>query len=399
MACAASALAQPEVIEPNDYRYLNRSADSFYSAKPSYLFGFFRKMEYLLRYGERQITILHIGDSHIQADFFSGQVRALLNNQLRGSSAGRGLCFPYALAKTNGPSDYRTSATGAWQTYRNVQAEIPGPLGIEGIAARTWSAQASITVMPRVVFPQGLHNRIKVLYTDSTHAYQISLGNTPQSNIASTRYGKGFVEFTLLYALPEVTVEFERKSVESDVPFTLLGISLENQDAGIIYHSMGVNGATVMSFLKCDRLQKDLMAIMPDLIVISLGTNDAYGYNFDSLYFQANMLELMRRLTTQRPETPIILTSPGDNQYRGRSNPHNAEAARAMKRLADADHCALWDFYAAMGGGGSIKNWLADGLCARDYVHLSRAGYALQGQMMFSAYLHGFDKYAGEGRP
>ena len=53
------------------------------------------------------INIVHIGDSHIQADYFSGMLRMCLQKQF--GNAGRGLIFPYKVAKTNEPYNYLTT--------------------------------------------------------------------------------------------------------------------------------------------------------------------------------------------------------------------------------------------------------------------------------------------------
>ncbi|MEL6845136.1 MAG: hypothetical protein AAFP02_18165, partial [Bacteroidota bacterium] len=67
--------------------------------------------------GERRtINIVHIGDSHLQADWFSGHVRMALHRRF--GSAGRGLIFPYKLANTNSPPDIHVATNIRWNTRR-----------------------------------------------------------------------------------------------------------------------------------------------------------------------------------------------------------------------------------------------------------------------------------------
>ena len=65
----------------------------------SSLSGFYKKLDELQN-GERdKVVVVHICDSHIQADYFSGTMRELLQRKF--GNAGRGLVFPYRAAKTN----------------------------------------------------------------------------------------------------------------------------------------------------------------------------------------------------------------------------------------------------------------------------------------------------------
>ena len=50
--------------------------------------------------------------------------------------------------------------------------------------------------------------------------------------------------------------------------FTLNGIVLENDQNGIIYHSIGVNGAHFSDYNKSPRFFEQIKALAPDLIII-----------------------------------------------------------------------------------------------------------------------------------
>ena len=82
-----------------------------------------------------KINIVHLGDSHIQADFFSGKFRQ--NLQQNFGDGGRGFVFPYSLAKTNGPSDMRFSSNESWESQRNIYPDNGNPVGLSGFALFT----------------------------------------------------------------------------------------------------------------------------------------------------------------------------------------------------------------------------------------------------------------------
>ncbi|MDX5347767.1 MAG: hypothetical protein LPK19_11025, partial [Hymenobacteraceae bacterium] len=67
---------------------------------------FYYKLLDLQETGSEVVSVVHIGDSHIQADLFSGRVRQELHKYY--GNAGRGLIFPYKVARTNEPWSYKT---------------------------------------------------------------------------------------------------------------------------------------------------------------------------------------------------------------------------------------------------------------------------------------------------
>ncbi len=81
------------------------SDDQIYNAKV--LKDFFEKLKENENSRDQKINIVHIGDSHIQSDLMTNEVRKKLQQQF--GNGGRGLVFPYQLAKTNGSYNERFS--------------------------------------------------------------------------------------------------------------------------------------------------------------------------------------------------------------------------------------------------------------------------------------------------
>jgi lysophospholipase L1-like esterase/LysM repeat protein len=99
------------------------------------LLPYFQSLQRLENLEENQVCIFHFGDSHLQADGFSGVVRTEL--QKKYGSAGRGLVFPYRLAKTNHPRDLFSQTNTTWQAKRNIIYFPDFPTGILGYGAKT----------------------------------------------------------------------------------------------------------------------------------------------------------------------------------------------------------------------------------------------------------------------
>ena len=79
--------------------------------------GFYDQLDSLELNKKGNVSIVHIGDSHIQSDFLTGTVRR--NLQQRFGNAGRGFVFPYKIAHSGGALDVLFKHTGIWE-YCNI---------------------------------------------------------------------------------------------------------------------------------------------------------------------------------------------------------------------------------------------------------------------------------------
>lgn len=127
--------------------------------------------------------------------------------------------------------------------------------------------------------------------------------------------------------------------------------------------------------------------MQPELIILSLGTNDSYGRNFDEAAVGAQVEKLIGLLKEYFPLCPLLLTTPMEcwsrvrvkGRYVRKPNP-NAERVRDQIVQAAGRHgLPVWDFYAVAGGDGAMERWYRAGLAGADRIHLSHDGYRLQG--------------------
>jgi lysophospholipase L1-like esterase len=180
-------------------------------------------------------------------------------------------------------------------------------------------------------------------------------------------------------------------------PFYLRGFWLENQLPGISYIDIGVNGASVPSYLKCGYLENDLSFVKPDLCIFSIGINDASGSNLDTTQFKNNYKELIRRIKSVAPDCAVLFTTNNDSYIRTRRNYHNNPngllAQQAFYSLGKHYNTGIWDLFSFMGGLGSMKKWEQEGLAQKDKVHFTPAGYRLLGDLLYNALISEYVKY------
>jgi lysophospholipase L1-like esterase len=122
-------------------------------------------------------------------------------------------------------------------------------------------------------------------------------------------------------------------------------------------------------------------------MIFGLGINDAYKVagRFDSTEFEANYDTLMLWARAVNPACAFIFLTNNDSYYKGRYNPHGEVVVRSMMRLAAQNGAAVHDFYHLMGGARSMSYWIRQGWAAKDGIHMTRSGYALQADWLAHA--------------
>ncbi len=129
------------VAHPSDHEVkvpsglLNEAADSIGNAQ--YIRPFLKKLSGLEADQRDKVRVFHIGDSHIQADFFSGEVRNLMQGTF--GDGGWGASFPYRLSHTNGPSAVKYSSNIRWKGKRNSLRKPVQETGVSGHSIKSTS--------------------------------------------------------------------------------------------------------------------------------------------------------------------------------------------------------------------------------------------------------------------
>lgn len=401
MAFNLSGFSQASIFNLPEYPFIRYDLDRIIFSPDSCTYdSLFVKMNTLVTKGEGQINIVHIGDSHIQADYFSGRMRERLQTFFLGGKGSRGFIFPFRLIHSNNAFNFAVSSTGTWTGCRNIEKNKSCTLGLAGASATTKDSISSFSIRLRSKdYPYYDFNRVKVFHNMDSASFDIETSNyiLKQEFVENDSLGytlfvmKGFSDSLTFYITKTDTIQ---KS------FTLYGINLENEDPGIIYHSIGVNGADVESFLRCSLLTYQLSKLTPDWVIISLGTNDCYSAKCNMPEFERNLLELIKLIRISQPNVPILFTTPADNYRRRRyQNPDVAVASDVILKVAKENNCAVWNLYQIMGGYGSMASWLKSGLAARDKLHFDKPGYYLQGDLLFTAFIKAYDNFIDKKNP
>lgn len=428
-----------------------------------------------------KINIVHIGDSHIQADFFTNTIRQNLQNKF--GNGGYGFTFPYTLAKTNGTDCVTYTSNVIWESKRNIFPVTDISVGLSGIGLYTDDPDFSINLK---TIPMYDFNVIKILYPSQDSQFRIILGSNIQelsqaekeklstnvitkakqnrqkvihtvkpketlyklcvnykvslddikkvNNLTSNTIKVGskliipskegvdlkivekketkitkdtthIVTWPSFSTIPVSTVKpycstfsFAQTQNEvsiisnsnNDSDYNLSGMILENDQPGLIYHSIGVNGTKASDYNKYPLFFEQLPNLNPDLLIISLGTNESFG-KWSTLNYISQMQLFINKVKEKNPNTVILLMTPPPSLFKRRKpNTFVADYSEAVKSLKD---CVIWNLFDKLGGVDAPNQISLSPLMAKDRVHYTRDGYKMQGDLFSSEFISAYDDY------
>ncbi|MDR2650824.1 MAG: GDSL-type esterase/lipase family protein [Prevotellaceae bacterium] len=185
------------------------------------------------------------------------------------------------------------------------------------------------------------------------------------------------------------------------------GIVEESGLPGIISHCIGINGATSKNFLD-DKYINEISKLNPDLIIISLGTNEGLG-QYDSQHHYGMMENLFSLLKSTCPNATFLYTTPPGafkttySRARRRKNrkiisvtenKNTKNVAATITQFAANHNVACWDLFNIVGGEQyACQNWLNGNYYQKDKLHFLIDGYALQGNLLYEALITSYNEY------
>ncbi len=382
-------IAQPVAVPDINNRGfpLNLPASRIYS---SVLDPFYAKLTAMQKSGRGVVRVVHIGDSHIQADYLTGIVRNGLQDAF--GNAGRGLVFAYQAARTNAPPDIKSSGNTFWHSNRLARQDIRFACGISGFCMES--------DRPGATFNIDLQNNDKgqpqffkhlKIFTDSGSAWLL---RTDSSNVMQLKKDAGDSSQGFYNILLQTPVTgFTMSSLSTGGKQAFYGAVLETDLSGILYSNIGVNGARYAQYNSTPLFWKQLPALQADLYIVSLGTNEAQAAIFDEAAFEEQVTIFIRNIRTASPAASILITTPVDSYRGGRPNKVLQQLNTFLYKYCSRNNVPLWDMYRVTLGYNASRNWIRRGLMAGDRVHFTKEGYQLQGSLLLDVLLKGYNEY------
>ena len=348
----------------------------------------------------RVVSIVHLGDSHVQAGFFSEALR--LSLQAQWGNAGRGFIAPLRISKSNEPADYKITSPDKWTYHRCINGKNFSPLvGVSGISITPATDEIDITIETMSRYGEEIgFNTLRLYHSPSDMFPQLMPADTPHGfNYYSLRQGETYFTWSDTTHI----IHLQGGNSYANEHATIYGASLENSHNGILLHSIGNNSATYECYNRIDDYGRKLSMLEPHLVIISMGTNESVSNLITHEAMYDAIHTLVSDIRNHSPHTLILLTTPADNKIRNRKkgkrsrqytpNTRVAIVTDAIKNYGERHNIAVWDWHAISGGEGSCDTWVKENGMRKDYIHYTAQGYALQGTLLYQSILKAYVQY------
>ena len=374
------------------------------------------------------VTILHLGDSHIASDRFTGDMRDLL--QARFGDAGRGMMmpgFPFGYYRARGVTFKKSSS---W-TAKSSLYKGNGPYGLSGVKLSSSAKNAWL----RLTSNRGAFEWAEVALLTGPRQGSVQ--------IAVDRITKRVRTYS-----PDVGVIFERipvkgtslkLTVEGDGAVTILSWAIGLQRPGVRYVNFGIPSATANITDRWDDkiVAADIERLSPELIVLGYGTNEGFNDGLKRDAYELKVTNLIVKLQRLAPRANVLVIGPPDGarfpRALSRGSKNATLAARACRALDETEARAygkllrardrrlarwhpppklevvraalksaavntgshFWDWSSVMGGQCGIHQWMKaePKLAASDHVHITRAGSKRSAEALFTELMAGFSAH------
>lgn len=324
---------------------------------------------------KKDVSIIHIGDSHIQGGAFTNTIKIGLENYF--GKGGIGLVFPHKLAKTNGVSNSNFSSKNSWTSKKNTSKTGQLDSGIMGYVIQSKEANVQIDYTSKKDYCR--FDRIKIFVQTANDSLLLTTESIVSKNYQLT---DNYLDISLDKPIDSFKMEF--RSVKDSIT-NFYGISLEDDSVnGLIYNSIGVNGAKFSDYNASPIFWKQLQNIEADCVILSMGTNEAQG-NID--LFQNDLQETVSKIKQMYPNAAIIITTPPISYYKKiRPNSRIKTIAEIIKKFSTENEICYWDLYSVQKEIDPKAHWKYNKLLSSDLVHYSTEGYQLQAKLFLKAF-------------
>jgi lysophospholipase L1-like esterase len=350
--------------------------------------------------GERtsHVRIAWLGDSHGQADFWSGALRDVLTAQWKPAGPG----FLHAGYKAYRHEGVKVNIDGMFRIRPGQPSSLSrtgdGVFGLGGILTSAVTANQSVSLEVTGGAQNGLFADVCYRLREAQASLVVSIGGV-DTRLEGDAEGVGGLRHRRLSLGAEKRIVLRPSGPEVD----LCGVSIETDAAtspGIVVDTLGINGARYKTALAWDEAAwgAELSRRAPELLVLEYGTNEAGDQHPKPERYAAHIVELVERARKFAPSSDCVVLSLTD---RVDTTDRNAIVRDGQRDGAALAGCAFWDTYQVMGGAGGFVRWRGGTkpLASPDGVHLTVRGYRELGQKLAADLLRHYGADAAVAAP
>ncbi len=327
----------------------------------------------------KQVRVVHYGDSQIEEDRITSTLRSHLQEQYGGIGPG---LLPLVQTIPTRTVVQSLLIDGQRVTPKNGPQRwlVYGPKAQQRDSNNHYGVMGQVAVLDSLCDSVTVHFEPYGKLTKANYFSQMRVIATPSIVVNGSRQHKGALRDTLT-----------RLNIDLCGIGEVYGISLESP-SGVIVDNIPMRGGSGNVFTKINRKQlTDFFAeTNTRLIILQFGGNVMPWANTEERVrsYAYSMRKQIRYLRECAPNASLLFIGPSDMltvvDGEKRSYPTIAYMDQQLARAAAAEGIAYWSLFKAMGGEGSMLQWQEKGLASSDGVHFYRSGANKAGELLWA---------------
>ncbi|MFC4275500.1 SGNH/GDSL hydrolase family protein [Achromobacter aloeverae] len=328
--------------------------------------------------------MVQIGDSHTAGDYFTDYLRTELQQRLGDGGIGWAMSM-YASGQRLARVGYEQEG---WELVNSRNAgEADYPFG--GLIAQGTGVGGQLTLKTKSDDSPRQNIVMVVSQAAGDPPLHIIDADSEVLDVKARRADGAWSEATFTARLPFIV------TTEGSPNTRIGGWWMRGERPGAIVSAVGINGSELSQW---DRWRSgwmdDLALGKPDLIALAYGTNEAFRTNLDPREYRRTLETAIDQLRARFPRSAILIIGAPESLSSlkggvcGQRAPSLNVVQQEQRAVAKEKHTLYWDWQQAMGGGCSMRKWVAQNLARKDGVHFSQEGYERAAGDLLAGLLH-----------
>ena len=349
-----------------------------------------------LLWNKEQVRVAFMGDSFVEGDILTADLRELLQDTFHGGGVG---FAPVASPFTGFRQTIKTTSKG-WTPYNIMQRKsAPAPYA-DDFFVSGWVAKASAGASTRWDMTTKRRHleeveRARLLFICRQRA---EIGLKLNDGEERVFFFEGDEVVRQIVVEQEQIRSLEMTILSGAETFTGIGAEFDSKKGVAVDNfSIRSNNGQAM-FWSNASVNSQINTMRPyDLVILQYGLNimQAERHNY-SLYGE-QVEKMISYVESCFPGAAVLVMGVSDRSQKGEDGIKPMESAKSLtqsqREASQNKGVAFWDTYAAMQRMGGMTEFVTNGWAGKDYTHINYAGGARSARELYYAILKGAEEY------
>ena len=334
---------------------------------------------------KKQVRIAHYGDSTLEGDLISSDLRELFQEKFGGKGVG---IVPITSLDVKFRKTTNLSFSDGWENesvYSRNRDKLP--IGISGQvfinSDNDWVEMKTTTHYKTVKE----FDIVKLFYSDASAGAEVNYSINGEKLVNKELSSNKGLNVLKLKNNDSKSVKFTFPKAKSAYYY---GVSLESEK-GVYIDNFALRGNSGVDLKKIEI--EELIAFNKELdyklVILEFGLNILSGRNTNFDRYERNMIKVIEELKEAMPNASFLLVGVHDKCVKRGSkfitDPAVPKLVEAQKNIAEKSDIAFWNLFEAMGGENSMPDWVDSNppRAFKDYTHFNDVGAKEEAKMIF----------------